>query len=84
MLPRIRALRWTHASTTPNDNSGGVAKNQDLSSLRTLPFLEEPLRDGNILVMIPDQTSDVKVRCQQQRAIMAAKIASIEKKFGGL
>ncbi|POS72537.1 hypothetical protein DHEL01_v209069 [Diaporthe helianthi] len=68
--------------TTPNDNSGGTPMNEALSSLRTLPFLREPSRDGNTIVMIPDQTGDEKARSQQQTARMTTKIASFEQKFG--
>ncbi|KAL2286587.1 hypothetical protein FJTKL_06935 [Diaporthe vaccinii] len=68
--------------TTPNDNSGGQPQNQALSSLRTQPFLKEPSRDGNTIVMLPDQTGDEKARREQQAASIATKIASFDQKFG--
>lgn len=59
-----------------------MPQNQELASLRTQPFLKEPSREGNTIVMLPDQTVDEKARQQQQTASIATKIASFEQKFG--
>lgn len=78
----VCTLRQARRRTTPNDNSGGKPQNQALSSLRTQPFLKEPSRDGNTIVMLPDQTGDETARRQEQTASIATKIALFEQKFG--
>ncbi|KAK2610117.1 hypothetical protein N8I77_003572 [Diaporthe amygdali] len=61
---------------------GGMPQNKALAPLRTQPFLKEPSRDGNTIVMLPDQTVDETARREQQTATIATKIASFEQKFG--
>ncbi|KAI3390612.1 hypothetical protein diail_9091, partial [Diaporthe ilicicola] len=68
--------------TTPSEHSGVKPQNQALASRRTEPFLKEPSRDGNTIVLLPDQTVDEKARQQQQTASIATKIASFEQTFG--
>ncbi|KAJ0120841.1 hypothetical protein J7T55_015576 [Diaporthe amygdali] len=75
-------LRQDKTRTTPNDHSGGMPQNKALAPLRTQPFLKEPSRDGNTIVMLPDQTVDETARREQQTATIATKIASFEQKFG--
>lgn len=69
----------SHMLTTDRPNPsptrvGSTSRNRALSSYRLQAFLQEPPRDGNIAVMLPDCTPKVKVNKGEKESAMNAKI----------
>ncbi|ROV92579.1 hypothetical protein VMCG_08957 [Cytospora schulzeri] len=68
--------------TTPAPYSGGSnPENQALAARRTQAFVQEPAREGNVSVTLPDQTTDVEDsrRDHEQRA--EENIRTFEQRF---
>lgn len=68
--------------TTPGPCSGGSSpEDQSFSPWRVQQFLREPVREGNVLIALPDQTPDVKSSSQDKEKEMRAQIETFEKRF---
>lgn len=61
---------------------GSTERNRALSSDRLEAFLQEPARDGNILVMLPDSPSDAKISRKEMRMRMSEKIRDFIQQYG--
>lgn len=86
-LAPIRQLRIaSHMLTTDRPNTsptrvGSTAKNRALSSHRLRAFLQQPPRDGNIAVMLPDCMPKLKVNKREKKKAMDAKIKAFYQKW---
>lgn len=86
-LAPTRQLRIaTHMLTTdrPNQSStrvGSTAKNRALSSHRLRAFLQQPPREGNVAVMLPDCTPKLKVNKREKKMAMDSKIKAFNQKW---
>ncbi|KUI67401.1 hypothetical protein VM1G_03018 [Cytospora mali] len=68
--------------TTPSPYSGGSnPASQALAPRRIQAFLQEPARDGNILVTLPDQTTDVETKRRDHKKRMQKAIKAFEQQF---
>ncbi|ROV97050.1 hypothetical protein VSDG_04196 [Cytospora chrysosperma] len=62
-------------------SGGSNTENKALAPCRTQTFIQEPARDGNINVILPDQTTDAKTSRRDHKQRMEEKIRAIEQRF---
>lgn len=69
--------------TSSDTLRNGTPKPQstDLASTRTQNFVQEPPKDGNILVTLPDQTTNVDARRREMKVEMMEYIAEFDHEF---
>lgn len=68
--------------TTPAPYSGGSnTENKALAPRRTQTFVQEPARDGNINVTLPDQTTDANTSRRVHKQRMEEEIRAFQQRF---
>jgi hypothetical protein len=68
--------------TTPAPYSGGSnTENKTLAHRRTQAFVQECARDGNISVILPDQTTEAKTSRHDHMKRMEEEIRAFEQRF---
>lgn len=68
--------------TTPAPYSGGSnTENKALAPHRTQTFVQEPVRDGNINITLPDQTRDVNTSRRDHKQRMEEEIRAFQQRF---
>lgn len=61
---------------------GSAARCGTLSSDRLAAFLQEPPREGNISIILPDCTPNIKISRKDKRAAMGEKIKVFTQQYG--
>lgn len=77
----LQALTTDRANPPPA-RADLAAENRALSSGRLEAFLREPLREGNINVMLPESESKIHVNRREKRETMSEKIRIFNQQYG--
>ncbi|KUI53190.1 hypothetical protein VP1G_10520 [Cytospora mali] len=70
-----------NGTTTTPYSGGSNPENQALARRRIEAFVREPARDGNNLVTLPDQTTDLKTRRRDSKKRMEGTVETFEQQF---
>lgn len=81
-MPQVGDSMLKPGRTTPAPNSGGSdTENEALGRRRTETFVQEPARDGNINVTLPDQTTDANTSRHDHKQRMEEELRAFQQRF---